>query len=421
MLCLAAAAVLATGALWSGRSLSTGPFAFVTLASLLMLRPALLGEVVGPVGAIPMVALILFVLPPGQANLLRAPVYLVLPLIAALLLPTVLAFGGRGAAVGTGLVITPIVAGFGYAFGHRADLAQRLAGLVALLAGQQALGLVLTDRLNLAEWDYAATGDRIEWTFHISAVGSITTGSGGVFQIFDERLTGPFGEPGVFAAFLVIAAMIDVAVTRRIRWPVHLPIIAAVLLTQSIAGIGTYLAALAVHVIAASGFRFRRFSLRHTIVSAAGFWIALSALHNTSVLDAKRANNEVSLGARLAGTQPSDLLNAWLSAPFGTERESDLIGGINLLQTSITFGPLLLLVGLWLYLAPLRGPNAARVVPAVTALVATITVAQPPFLYAWVFFAFVAAGISHQAPRTPTNRPEGSVSRPDTNKATSRR
>ncbi len=254
------------------------------------------------------------------------------------------------------------------------------------------MALIVGQLLNasVTEIVVGSGSDRAGYTYRVNALGAVTTGSGGLFAILEQRLTGAFGEPGAFASILAITGCLALSNDKRWRVSVQLPLLTALLLTQSIAGVSIYAVGLSVFLLGQMvGASNRRVRPRHYLATAGGIIAAVYlAANEVGPLGAKRTANEISLTARTSGTSPSELLTSWVQFPLGVLGESP-DRAINLVQASLTMGPLIMIAGLWLYLAPLRGPRGLAAAPVVAATVTTALFSQPPFLYSWIFFAFV--------------------------------
>jgi hypothetical protein len=393
--------------IWGNIETSSETVALILLITVLTLRPAILGELVGPAGLIlPLVSLV-FVFRGRRRNDEWPPRSQLVALGGCVLIPILLA---RGTSVSTmsGLAVTPVIAAVAWVAGREPPTVRRLTGLASILAAQQAIGLVVAHALSVGHWTLTiSTGqERLGYRYQISHLGSITVGSGGVLSIYPERLTGPFGEPGVFAGVLAILAAIDMGTREVWRPSRQIPFISAIVLTQSIAGMGIYTAALVVFFVCRSIGGAEPLKRRYVVAATASLFGCLwAATRKDLVLAGKRSANAASVTDRLAGASPLELLQSLVMHPLGVVRQGDN-SSINLLQAGLTYGPLFLACGLWLYLAPLRGSNWLRIAPAVASIVLTITFAQPPFLYSWIFLGFLVAGIASEVPVAMPTRTE---------------
>jgi hypothetical protein len=393
---------------WGNIETSPETVALFLLITVLTLRPAILGELVGPAGLILPVVSLVFVFRGRRSTDQWPPKSQLAALGSCLLIPILLA---RGTSVSTmsGLAVTPVIAAVGWVAGREPRTVRRLTGLAAILAAHQAIGLVVAHALSLGHWTLTiSTGpERLGYRYQISHLGSITVGSGGVLAAYSERLTGPFGEPGVWAAVLAILAAIDMGTRGAWRPSRQIPFISAIVLTQSIAGMGIYTVALVVLFVCRSVGGTEPLKRRYVVIATVSLLGCLwAATKKDLVLAAKRSANAASVTDRLAGASPLELLQSLVLHPLGLVRQGDN-SSINLLQAGLTYGPVLLACGLWLYLAPLRGANWLRIAPAVASIVLTITFAQPPFLYSWIFLGFLVAGIASDVRVTAPARTKG--------------
>lgn len=378
---------------WANRRVSTNLIAVVVLLALMSLRPGIAGETLGPVGAGLLAVLVLFVFrdelrgaPPGRQAL------------ALILVQLYVVLGARAISIDgsliSGLVVTPLVAAAGLGLGRRRGAAQAFVRVCSLLAAHQVLALVVSQQFGLPTRVIVSdVSGRRGWEYSLSVLGSVTVGSGGVFKVFSDRLTGPFGEPGVFASFAAIVAAVSMVISRRWVGSIQIPLLAAILLSQSVAGLGLYVVALGGFL----GVRWlgtgRRFSAMHYIAFGAVMAIALAvATRPDGLLAAKRAANPESFDQRLGGASLGELAATWISRPFGQGGSL----GINLVQSTVALGLPILVLGLWLYAAPLRGPAGGRVAPAVAVVTLTVLFSQPPMLYSWVLVAFLLGGLSER-------------------------
>lgn len=392
LILIASVVIFASAALvWSNTSTSANVLAAAVFVAILLLRPAILGEAFGPIGVVVVFIALIFVCRPDLRRLPALPGRQGLALGVCLVYPIV-ASGSTSSSTFAGLLVTPAVAAAGVAAGFKPKCMERFVNLTVLVAIHQAVALVAATVFQQPSWTYTSTGSaRIGWEFQISGLGAVTVGSGGLFPLFEGRLSGPFGEPGVFACFLAIIAAIDLGLRARWRWRCQIPLLTAIALTQSIAGLGVYFGGLTVFFL----LRFRplqRFAWYHYVVLFAALWGALwAAVQPDGLLQPKATANAESVRDRLYGTAPLELLESWLRHPLGIASSGNG-SAINLWQASIAYGPLVLVAGVWLYSASLRGCHPGRAAPAVAGLLLTCLFAQPPFLYSWIFLSFAVSG-----------------------------
>ena len=377
---------------WGGAQTPVGVTATVTLVALMFLRPGILGEQFGPLGAGLLFCTLLVTYRRGSEQPPRSQLVAV-----AICLGLPVALGGALSTSGlSGVFVTPLVALAAWHLGRHRLVVDRLVSMLALLAAQQSLALVLTSALSFPATRYVMVGGPRDGTgYLVSRLGAITSGTGGSFQFIDGRLTGPFGEPGVFAAVLVCAAALSLGLGQRWRPLVQLPIISAIVLTQSLAGLSTYVAAVAVFVgwsaqRSPSGKTTLQQRSARVAAGAGGVW---AATHTDRLLQAKQEANRFSITDRLGGISLSRLASSWIQYPFGKARNG-VNSSINLLQASITYGPTLFAAGIALYLWPLLHRRPTLVAPIVATLMLTVLFSQPPFLYSWIFFAFVTSALA---------------------------
>jgi hypothetical protein len=375
---------------------------------LLMLRPGLIGEWVAPVG----VVLLGSVLVTSGARHRQVPGSQRTALMLLLPFLVIANRSGGTLAMLSGLVVTPVVMLSGQDVGRRIGAVRIIVRIFAVIAAWQSIALVISQAAGLSSYSISrGSGDRAGWTYTLSGLGSLSTGSGGVGRLVNERLTGPYGEPGCLAGVLACVAALELITERRWRPVIQVPLVFGIVLTQSIAGMGAYVAALLVWVTLKRLPTLRHSSARDLMVAVAGVGLCIVLLTSTSILEAKSEASGASVSDRLGGISLAGLLSSWVSDPLGTSGGNS----INLIRTSVTLGPLALAVGLWYFLAPISGKRGRVVAPLVVAYMLTVLFAQPPFLYSWVFFAGVAgalAMVEPQAPRTQHSQRGLALQRP---------
>ena len=391
LIALACAAALFLAALWwAGSSMKTEHAALIVFGATLTLRPATLGEVFGPIGSVALGALLLLVLRNRQDAKVLPPAAVMAGLFVAVVFPLAAA-RSIDAALLSGLISYPIVAWAGIAVGRDERLRRQLTRLYFLMAVHQTVAFVLSQLLPVPVMELTPPigRDRAGWVYEISLFGSVTAGSGGVFPGLGPRLTGPFGEPGLMAAMMAIAAGLDVWARGGVRWTSQVFFFGAVILTQSVAGIASYVAMMTTFLVL-KRLRSKRLGVRHyalifVIVTAC---LRAAAADDSVLLAAKADANAHSVEDRLGGASPSAVLDSWLKHPFGLP-DASVGSGINLARAAMTYGPIVTFACFALYLGCLRGRYWRDVAPTVAALFLTVVFAQPPLLYSWVFLAFV--------------------------------
>lgn len=401
--------------LLGGRRMSPWVIAVALLAGLLTVRPAIIGEQIGPVGAIPIAAVVAFAASPAERRLTKLRGHQGLALAAVMLYSAVVQWPGTVTFV-SGLVIGPILAMAGLYVGTHNQVRNCLINLIAMLSCQQTAALAIAELLGWKGNVFFVSlnsASRSGYEYSVTSFGAVSTGSGGVARIFSARLTGPFGEPGVFAAILVMTAAVHLCTTKGWScWP-QIPLWLAILLTQSVAGLALYGTVVVCWwwLVQFKGKTIR--PIKRWQLCAASFGIIPAlwlAANPTGILQAKTAANAASTEDRLAGASPSQLVATWIQHPFGYSRFG-ASSAINLVQLSATLGPLVFGFGLWMYLSSLRNTRGRIVAPLVLVNVATVLFAQPPFLYSWLFFSFLATGVARGPDRCEAEREKGFRSR----------
>ena len=339
LLVLSVLALLVATSAWSGRAMPKELVGVLLYIAMLAVRPGLLGEIVGPIGGCLLLAVLYLVLLDGRVGWVTITGKQGWALSLCVLAPILLG-GLRGAEALSGVLISPLVAAVGLLIAREHRILKGLSGATALVAAQQSLGLMVSKLLSLGFAPFTPSGaSRHGWEYSVSGLGSISVGSGGVYKIFDQRLTGPYGEPGVFAAILAITALLDLVASRSWRWRIQIPIACAILLTQSIAGIGTYAVGLLLYlVLDVLNMKIRRFGIFQYLAIFGAFFASLAAATSRNgFLAGKQAANASSVSDRLGGANPAELIGTWLSHPVGIHSNSS----INLVQSSIAYGPLM--------------------------------------------------------------------------------
>lgn len=239
------------------------------------------------------------------------------------------------------------------------------------------------------------------WVYSISSAGSIVIGSGGIFESIGPRLTGWFGEPGIYAAFAAVLGLIDLVLRGKFATPVQTAAILTVLLTQSLAGIIVYAAGVSWFLFFSPAGRGKSATGRRF---AGGLFAGVAAVaflgNGTFSLASKGGINEASLSDRLSGTGVLELFKTWSSAPLGIgSGAAGRLGEINLLQSSITYGPIILILWLTVFLfVPMQSGSGRRWGAPLMAISVTVLFSQPPYMPVWIILAAVVFGAMLAAP-----------------------
>lgn len=232
-----------------------------------------------------------------------------------------------------------------------------------------------------------------DWTYLTNSLGANFVGSSLEFasalKLFGisnfeslPRLTMFWGEPGIAALFVVLIASIDLRIQKRWRANIQLPLVAAILSTQSFGGLFVYLVVTisALFVLNQPGTKASRSLLmRLAIIGFSGVVIQVLFVQSES----KFGVSSISLTDRAGESGVIGSLFQIASAPLGV----GLSGGINLIQAGVNSGLPTLILGLALYLLiPLleirrQGFSPIFLVPMLAAVFI-----QPPFLPLWLAF-----------------------------------
>jgi hypothetical protein len=232
-----------------------------------------------------------------------------------------------------------------------------------------------------------------DWTYLTNALGANFVGSSMEFasalkligiSTFESlpRLTMFWGEPGIAALFVVLLASIDLRFQKRWRAKIQLPLVAAILSTQSFGGLFVYL------VVSVSAL----FLLNQTVEKAGrstlrrfaiiGFSVAVSQLLFVQS-QSKFGASSVSLTDRTGERGALESLMQIAAAPLG----SGSSGGINLIQAGVNSGLPTLILGLMLFLViPLLQTRRLGFSPLFLVPMLAATFIQPPFLPIWFVF-----------------------------------
>lgn len=360
--------------------------------SVLLIRPAILGEAFGSVGYI----LVLTVIVSTGLKFFRGTALTarVVPLMIFLLWPTLMGQSGSQTNVLTFLLgpVLAYIAGSAIGFRRRARGAFLMISFALVMWQVAAYALSLaTATFDIRTFDPASIGGR-DWTYQVGVGGAITTGTGGIYPILGPRLTGPFGEPGVFACFIAMIAILDILFNRRMIFSRHLIYLAALVFTQSVAGIAAYIVGVLIYYACSSVTSQGR--IRASLGTLSTFVLAGTAyLWGGVNLGTKAASNAGSVATRLS---TGDMLSAWFTHPLGTGLGEGAQSGINLIQYSLALGPAVLLLGVLFYLlVPLVAGSWLSVLAGNVSLTIIVAFAQPPMLPLWVMLAGILAG--HQA------------------------
>lgn len=267
----------------------------------------------------------------------------------------------------------------------RWPMGRRCIGFAFLaLVGYQAIaytiGLVLRvglgRELPFVSFSGSAVGGR-DWIYSVRLPGYVTGGSSGAFSWMGPRLVGFGGEPGAYAGILAAVVFLIVFESRRLQIFWVLSCVLGVLYTQSIGGILALICGLAVFVVARLPSAWRALA----VVVAGVFLPAFVGFYSRSPLGLsdKRSVNEASVTDRLgAFSSFGDLVQGWITKPFGMDLPESTASGINLLNESIDVGfcALALTFLIFLVVPQLSGRTPATL-PVVASLLVTMTMAQP--------------------------------------------
>ncbi len=291
----------------------------------------------------------------------------------------------------SGLAIPSFIAGVGALVGgwaiardqHRSDLFMKT--LVALCAWQIAAYAVMLPLWRafgsgagaVAVGNLAAFGGR-EQTFTVWISGTITTGSGGFGEnLLGPRLTGWAGEPGVFAATLVVLCL-QTGLPRPWRVLALGSAVLGVFFTQSTAGLLSGAIALLVWLLLRATRPLTRIVSALGVITlgtAAFSWLLSSQFG----LKGKGESNSISVDDRLGGAASvPDLIQAWVAHPLGDPFARGGSVGVNLIQESLRYGLVIALLTSAVLLVPAMTVGALRrAAPGLAALLTTIWFAQP--------------------------------------------
>jgi hypothetical protein len=233
-----------------------------------------------------------------------------------------------------------------------------------------------------------------DWTYLTNSLGANFVGSSMEFastlkligiSTFESlpRLTMFWGEPGIAALFVVLLASIDLRFQKRWRPNIQLPLVAAIVSTQSFGGLFVYLvvAISALFVLNQNGVKGGISSLRR--FSIIGFSaVVIQVLFVQS--ESKFGASSISLTDRAGEGGVLGSLLQIAGAPLGAGTS----GGINLIQAGVNSGLPTLLLGLTLYLfLPILEIKRQGFSPLFLTPMLSAIFIQPPFLPLW--FAFL--------------------------------
>lgn len=230
------------------------------------------------------------------------------------------------------------------------------------------------------------------WTYQVTDFGATVVYGGQVFPEVGPRLTGWFGEPGLFAVVVVLLGLLDYSISTRFRYR-QLLVLPVLVFTQSFAGlVAIFVAASVLFVAAALSESSKRPALAFC-ASAATLTVGATVLLGGGGLSfqAKQEGSSQSVADRLSVPSPQGLLGAWMEHPLGTGLQFEgQLGQINAIVGSLTYGPLLLGVWVLLYgLLPARFGLGQRETALHVVVLVTILFAQPAFYPLWFFFGLL--------------------------------
>ncbi len=242
---------------------------------------------------------------------------------------------------------------------------------------------VLSNSIQLGrDWDYLTNalganfaGSSLEIASALKLIGIST------FESL-PRLTMFWGEPGISALFVVLLASIDLRFQKRWRANIQLPLVAAILSTQSFGGLFVYFVVVvsALFVLNQTGGKARRSMLRRfSIIGFSGVVLQVLLVQSESKFGASTASLTDRAGE--GGLLRSLLQIA--AAPLGAGSS----GGINLIQAGVNSGLPTLILGLSLYLViPMLETRRHGFSPIFLVPMLAATFIQPPFLPLWFVF-----------------------------------
>jgi hypothetical protein len=230
-----------------------------------------------------------------------------------------------------------------------------------------------------------------DWTYFTNGIGGVFVGYsmelGSALKFvgisgFESlpRLTMFWGEPGIAALFAVLLVSIDLRYQKRWRASVQLPLVAAILATQSFGGLVVYLVVtLSVLAIRNQQAMIASRSMlgKLSIVALAIVVIQLLFVQSQS----KFGSSSISLTDRAGESGILGSFSQMLSSPLGV----GVSGGINLIQAGVNSGLPTLLIGLFLYLfIPLVAMQKYQFSPLFLVPMLAAIFIQPPFLPLWL-------------------------------------
>ena len=232
-----------------------------------------------------------------------------------------------------------------------------------------------------------------DWTYLTNALGANFVGSSLEFSsalkligisTFESlpRLTMFWGEPGIGALFAVLLASIDLRFQRRWRAKIQIPLVAAILLSQSFGGLFVYLvvSVSALFMLNQTGKKAGRSALRRFTIL--GFSVAVSQVLFVQS-QSKFGASSASLTDRTGEGGVIASLQQIAAAPLG----SGSSGGINLIQAGVNSGLPTLILGLMLFVViPLLETSKLGFSPLFLVPMLAAIFIQPPFLPIWFVF-----------------------------------
>lgn len=248
------------------------------------------------------------------------------------------------------------------------------------------------------------------WTYRLEGPLTYSVGSGSLFGTDLNRLTGWFAEPGIFAAFAASVGLLATINRNSFNIPAQAPIVSALLLSQSLGGLAAYLAGIATWLLMRPASTAARATTSRVWGAALGLASLMTLAFGDGIsLAAKQTTNSSSVEDRLQGVSILQLIESMASAPLGIGRLTYPLREINLLQSAISNGPIVLIAWMMFFLGVGWGARMRlRALPVLAGLLLTVMFAQPAYLNCWILLAGAAmasAVVLFHDPANSTVRP----------------
>lgn len=268
--------------------------------------------------------------------------------------------------------------------------AQRRAAVAALTAviAWQAVAFAIARLTNFAGaiTFVPSSGSRSGWAYLLSPLGALSGFGPGFGSEPTQRLLGWLPEPGLLAAAATLTTLMWIALRMRHRWVPATTTFGTLILSESYGGIVVAIIGVCFLLLSYRGVRTKRH-----VVRSFGWVLIVATIVAISVdsplsIAAKEATNGSSVSDRLGRGSAFDLFVGIATNPTGTG-SSGPNAEINLLQSSLTNGILMLLLWVLVYaVIPLAKLSAARTryVPVVAGILACVLFSQPPFYELWI-------------------------------------